>query len=437
MPNIMDEYIEKVGDNLDSPKVFIEASAYHIISSCLGRFFHCSQMPGGKLGARPNIWILLSSIPGRTRRSTLTEYCQYVYKNALKGFFITRFKMDVEKAEKNVFNTIIEEGTPEGIVDHIQTTELNQYCIVSTEFGSVLQRMGTKDYELGVSTLYSKLYYGEAHSMMLSQKGKEARNRYLKPGLYVNMFCGMQEATEYVTRTMSRQGLLRRLILIACYPEDIKRWHPPIDAYREKMYGYLWEVSEIITDFMNRIVTKMGKYGLSSGFDTGFSPGAEMVINKYAEKNDKMLTSKGGLTDANIYMQSFWEHLAKLSMLEAIVNESFNEEEYPPRCWVKKEHVEKALDFLNRATQHNREIISSLGREEEKLITSTTPLERVLAVVESAGAIGIKRSELYRRCNMTSNKLQLYLETLTAREQIKAIRKTVKGKTSTFYKFLA
>lgn len=435
MPSIIADYVEKIEENLDSPKTFIEASAYHILSSCLGRFFHCSTMPGGKLGARPNIWILLSSIPGRTRRSTLTEYCQYVYKNALENFLITRFKMDPKKAGQQVFNTIIEEGTPEGIVDHIQTTELSHYCIVSTEFGSVLQRMGTKDYELGCSTLYSKLYYGEPHSMMLSQKGKEARNRYLKPGLYVNMFCGMQEATEYITRTMSRQGLLRRLILCACYPEDIKRWHPPIDTYREKMYSYLWTVADDITKFMNKTVDLMSKYSVSS-FDIGFSPKAESIINKYAEKNDKMLTTKDGLTDANIYMQSFWEHLAKLSMLESIAEESFNMAEYPIRGWVKQHHVDKALDFLKRATIHNREIISSLGREEEKLITSTTPLERVLALIESAGPKGIKRSELYRKCNMTSNKLQLYLETLKAREQVKQIQTSVAGKVTTFYKIL-
>lgn len=431
----MTDYVDRVGDSLDSPKVFIEASAYHIISSCLGRFFHCSVMPGGKLGARPNVWILLSSIPGRTRRSTLTEYCHYVYKNALKQFFVTRFKMDVEKASQRVFNTIIEEGTPEGIMDHISTTELDHYCIISTEFGSVLQRMGTKDYELGVSTLYSKLYYGEQHSMMLSQRGKDAKNRYLKSGLYVNMFCGMQEANEYITRTMSRQGLLRRLILIACYPEDIKRWHPPIDTFREKMYGYLWEVADEVTKKMNHIVDMMGKYAISS-FDIGFSPKAESVINKYAEKHDKRLTSKDGMTDANIYMQSFWEHLAKLSMLEAIVNDSYNKEEYPARCWVKAEHVEKALDFLNRATYHNREIISSLGREEEKLITSTTPLERILAIIESAGPKGIKRSELYRKANLTKNKLQLYIDTLITREQVKQFQTSLHGNVSTFYKIL-
>ena len=104
------------------------------------------------------------------------------------------------------------------------------------------------------------------------------------------------------------------------------------------------------------------------------------------------------------------------------------------RAWVKHEHVNHALDFLNRATKHNREIISSLGKEEEKLITSTTPLERILALIESAGTI--KRSVLYRKSNMTQNKLQIYIDTLIAREQIKQIMTSVKGKTTTYYKFL-
>jgi len=430
MPNIMDSYISIIRENLDAPHVFIDASAYHIISSCLGRFFHCSLIPGGKLGGRPNVWFVLSSIPGRTRRSTISNYAQYVYRETLKKFEMKRFKLSEKEATVKVFNSIIEEGTPEGIVDHVQNTELNHYCIVSTEFGSVLQRMGTKDYELGVSTLYSKLYYGESHSMMLSQRGKEAKNRYLPPGLYVNMFCGMQEASEYITRTMSRQGLLRRLIIVYCKPSEIDNWIEPINCFRENIYNDLWMTSENLFETMEDILDNLSHSGQTS-FDTGFHPKAMNKINEYAKENDYLLTKK--VTDANIYMQSFWEHLSKLSMLEAIADKSFLYES-PPKCWVKERHVNKALMFLNTATKHNRDLINSLGREEEKIIQSSVPIEKIYSIIKAGGKEGVKRSIIYRKCKMNSYRLESYIRTLCRQERITPYFKGTKGREVTYYR---
>ena len=431
MPNILRGYLEVVKENLDAPEIFIEASAYHIVSACLGRFFHCSLIPGGKLGGRPNVWFVLSSIPGRTRRSTVSNYAQYVYRKSLEKFNVSRFKMDEKLATKRVFDSIIEEGTPEGIVDHIQATELRHYCIVSTEFGSVLQRMGTKDYELGVSTLYSKLYYGESHSMMLSQRGKDKMNRFLPSGIYVNMFCGMQEANEYITRTMSRQGLLRRIIIVFCSPEEIKDWIPPINSFRENVYHDLWTSSEIIYETMNDIVEAMGESSISS-FDTSFHPKAMKIINTYARENDDALKKK--VTDANIYMQSFWEHLAKLSMLEAISEKSFLKEETPPKCWVTERHTLTALDFLKRATKHNRDIINNLGKEEEKILQSTVPLERIYQIIKKKPEVS--RAEVYRVCNMNDIRVQSYLRTLVRQERIHEFQKKTGSRYSTFYKVL-
>ncbi len=415
--DLIKEYVSFIEEQLDAPKEFIEASGYYLVSAILGKFFHCASLPGGKLGAKPNVWFILSSIPGRTRRSTVSNYCQFVYKNALIKFFGAKLKMSLDDSKKRTYNTIIEEGTPEGIVDHIQLTELDTYTLVSTEFGSVLQRMGTKDYELGVSTLYSKLYYGEGHSMMLSQKGKEARNRFLKSGLYVTMFCGMQEAGEYITRTMSRQGLLRRLILVACYPKEIVRWKKPLDRMRQDVYGELWTVVDEFVKKALQITEKLETSSLET-FDMVFAPDAENIVNKYARKHDKALESNFGVTDANIYMQSFWEHLAKLSMLRAISRNSFKLERNGDSVgWIEKVDVEEALDFLNRATKHNRQIISNLEESDEKIRTSKHPLERIFELIDS-DTKGIPRSELFRKTGMTKRLLDSYLDTLFAQERI-------------------
>jgi hypothetical protein len=414
--DLIDEYIAIVEAQLDAPKVFIESSAYYLVSAVLGPLFYCSSLPGGKLGARPNLWFILSSIPGRTRRSTINNYCQYVYKNSLVKIHMSKFGISMEDARKNVNGTILEEGTPEGLVDHIQETGLETYTIVSTEFGSVLQRMATKDYELGISTLYSKMYYGEPHSMMLSQRGKEAKNRFLKSGLYVTMFCGMQEAVEYMTRTMSRQGLLRRILLVACLPSEITRWAPPLDRTRENTYEKLWKMTEIFAARAKKLTEKLETIS-ASNFNVVFHPAAETLINEVAKKYDDALTDPLGVTDANIYMQSFWEHLAKLSMICAISRDSFRDEKGDILGWVEKKDVLKALDFLERATKHNRNIISNLDEKREKIISATRPIEKVFEIIKSEPK-GIVRSELYRRSGMTKKLLETYIETLVVQERI-------------------
>jgi hypothetical protein len=432
--DLIDEYIAIVEAQLDAPKVFIESSAYYLVSAVLGPLFYCSSLPGGKLGARPNLWFILSSIPGRTRRSTINNYCQYVYKNSLVKIHMSKFGISMEDARKNVNGTILEEGTPEGLVDHIQETGLETYTIVSTEFGSVLQRMATKDYELGISTLYSKMYYGEPHSMMLSQRGKEAKNRFLKSGLYVTMFCGMQEAVEYMTRTMSRQGLLRRILLVACLPSEITRWAPPLDRTRENTYEKLWKMTEIFAARAKKLTEKLETIS-ASNFNVVFHPAAETLINEVAKKYDDALTDPLGVTDANIYMQSFWEHLAKLSMICAISRDSFRDEKGDILGWVEKKDVLKALDFLERATKHNRNIISNLDEKREKIISATHPIEKVFEIIKSEPK-GIVRSELYRRSGMTKKLLETYIETLVVQERIEIRTIGSIGRPLTIYKII-
>ena len=54
--DLLEEFKKIVAHYLDAPDIFIEAAAYHIVSAVLGRFFHCSFIPGGQYGARPNVW---------------------------------------------------------------------------------------------------------------------------------------------------------------------------------------------------------------------------------------------------------------------------------------------------------------------------------------------------------------------------------------------
>ena len=438
--DILEEYENLVKRHLDAPEVFIKASAYHLVSSLMGRFFRCPHIPGHPgLGCRPNTWFIISSIPGRTRRSTVANYATSVYKRSLSTFFQETIPewANAHEANKKVLDSIIEEGTPEGITDHINISELDAYTIMSSEFGAVLTRINTKDSEVGVSSLLSKLYYGEGGSMMLSQRtktGKEFGKRYIPEGLYVTMFAGMQEPHYYLSPIMIRQGLLRRIMLVYADPSDIERWLPPIQTARGSVY------EELFTP-VTHIVEKMKEYKDYSQennpqyIDTSFHPSAERFINRYSKENDDKL--KEEVNNFNIYMQGYWEHLTKISMLHAISRDAVRE--LPggmgTQLVVSKQDCEKAQEFLDRATKYSRDIISNLSRVDVPIQSAQAPLERVFSVISEAGSTGIQRKDLYRKTNMTARGLQEILNTLLLQERIqKDTLQSTGGRCPTIYK---
>lgn len=423
--DIISRYTEIVKEYLDAPENFIVASAYHIVSVLLGRFFKCPYIPGGSHGARPNIWFIIASIPGRTRRSTVAHYMNYTFGKSLEKYFQRTLNVS-EKASKDlVLDSIIEEGTPEGIMDHINATDFNVYSIMSTEFGSVLLRMGTKDYEMGVSSLFSKIYYGEGGSMLLSQRNKDAGGkRFLKSGIYATMFCGMQEPHLYLTPNMSRQGLLRRILLIYCEPKDIKRWMPPVDDERESIYGELWGLSEVLLERMlkyQKEASKISPYLL----DITFQPTAMDVINEYAKKTDKALEHE--ITNLNIYQQSFWEHLAKLAMLNCISRDGMTVRQGRVVAFVTLDDVRRAQEYMDRATKYSSDIISNLGSLDEPIKTSKDALGRIYQIIASSGDAGISQSQLYRKAHMKSTELTVLLNTLILSEKVIKVQEVSSG----------
>ena len=434
MKDIIEEYIRIVEKYLDAPSTFIRASAYHVVSSLLGQYFWCPHIGSSQGGLHPNTWFILSSIPGRTRRSTVAGYANKVYKDALITYHMNKEPEPLNKSDatKLMFNTIIEEGTPEGIMDHIcMNKKINSYAIMSSEFGSVLTRMSTKESQVGVSSLLSKLYYGEGGIMLLSQRGKEARGRrFLPEGLYVTMLAGMQEPHYYLTPTMIRQGLLRRIMLIYTDPKDIDRWQPPIETWRGNVDGDL-------KNFSNYIVEKMYEYvELAEQSQTGketiqtlFVKDAYNFINNFAKKNDEELGER--VTDYGIYKQGFWEQITKIAILHSISRDGI---EHGEHLSVNINDVKKAYDFVISANKHSSEILSNLSRVDRPIESSYQPIERVYTVIENAGKEGISRSELYRKTNMTSRVLTELVSTLIAQERVEFEKQETGGKPTILYR---
>lgn len=415
--DLIDDYVEIVGRYSDAPKVFIEASAYHNVSALLGRFFRSTNFAGGG-DTRPNIWFIISSVPARTRRSTVAKYSTWIYEKVLQEYYMDTFGLPKDKAFFKAMSTIIEEGTPEGITDHVEETEMKTFSIQSTEFGSVLQKMSSKDYQLGISTLLSKMYSGEGGTMMLSGRNRDKpseRIRTLPRGLYVTMFCGMQEPSLFITPTMARQGLLRRIILCFFDVKDIENWHEPLSINSDSIFD---ELRTLIGEYKERMIQYRDWSQLKRPYQINatFVPRAMNRINEYAKRDDYELKVESNLY--NIYKQSYWEHLAKLSILRSIARDGVKMIAKEHQAIITLGDVEKAQKFLDLATKHSKEIIFNLGRKDEPLKSSRDPLDRVFQLIKETGEEGIKRSDLYRKVNMKAGQMGELIRTLEIQEKI-------------------
>lgn len=404
-------YVNVISDFYDIPKIFIQASGYHLVSALLGRFFYCPSIPGP---ARPNLWFILSSVPGRMRRSTLQDIDSRIYKGVLSKFWEETkppklFPEYTGRVDELVSDTIIEEGSAEGIMDHLSDIykKLDCFDIEGSEFGAIFQKMSGNSYEAGVPSLLSKLYSGEGGTMLLSKRSG-LKKRYLPPRLFVTMLVGLQEPEYYITPIMIRQGLMRRVVLINV--DKATSYKPLIDDRR-------FAAAPAINRFIEELTTKMIEFDkihttvCASGDEhilCNLHPTVQDKINEFSRKLDEAVDKEP--TNLNIVKQTFGLHLSNLTIIEGILEGTFDSG--TRTLSITESHLDPAYKFLIEATSNYESIIPSLGRKKESIVSYEAPLEMLYEIIATAGPSGISQSELYSKTKMTEEVLKPLLEAL-------------------------
>lgn len=367
--SFIDNYVEKIETQTDAPRIFIEASAYYLASATLGEYYYNSLVPRGV--NRPNLWVILSSIPGRMRRSTIQNIANNIYTNVIGELAI---------------HTIWEDGSPEGIIDAVEEG-IDFYTIQSTELGGVLSRCKRNDgYAHGLFTVWSKLYYGEPGVQHFSKKSDKAL-RVLPPNLYVTMFAGLQEPSLYFDANMINQGLLRRLIII--YVPTNEKWMAPISPKR---------IGFNLDEHIKALKEKRDALIQNPSIPVTVDDAATKTLNDFAEKNDRALDD---LPDAvGKYRQTYWEQSLKIATLYAI-DETFSREPLV----VTTEHVDKAMKFIEEYSKNIEPEIQKLGQEREHAKSRETDFQKILRMINDAqedeGYITI--SQIIRKTNWSSD----------------------------------
>lgn len=431
-PDIKKEYIQLLKKYTDVPDKFIIAGSYHLLSSLLGRFFETKAIPNPLrpgIGTRPNIWFILSSIPGRTRRSTILGYNKIIYKKVL---------LVILKDSKVVTDTILEEGTVEGISDQInyviETNGNTFFDIMNSEIGPMFQRAIGSGYEKGIIGLLSKLFYGEGWKQFLSKRNKTELEsvRRVPEELYVTMLSSMQEPDEYLDDTMIKQGFLRRVMIIYIQTKELSmdNWKPPIDESRIKMTP---ELENLIKKIINLYLKYKDIYDKKGKIQILFQPKIEDKINDFARELDKKLTGRDSQI-IDIFQQSFWEHLVKLCMLESISRSDIKYTEGIATLEVTIDDYKIARNYIDEVLKMNLATVDRILTSKKDKI-ERNELNRVYNFIYSTGKSGIPHSSLYRKMNINAYRLKQIIEELERRKMIKIniVQKTRPGPTATIY----
>jgi len=432
----IEQYVNLVSKYTDAPEIFVQASGYHIISNTLGPYF---RIMSSKCD-RPNLWFMLSSIPGRTRRSTIIGYDSTVLQNAWTKFFIETSEENISQkvAYQRYMTSVIETGSKQGICDKIVSgidQGLNVFDVHSHEYGDVLRQMcqhtKTQTYTSGVDTLLSRLYYGESFVEDLSRRRPKEEggtiDRIIPAGLYITMFAGMQEPKMYLTKDMNRQGLLRRILILHEKTEDMTmgRWKPPLTP----MYT---EHSNDLKEFASDLVKEMIRYknaldSLKASFKPKWADDIVLLyadlcdvvrneINSRAKQQDENLIKDP--SDFNIYQQTLWENTTKLTILEALASNAVVGKERTTMVIASESHYQKAKEFMDRAQKNTEQMMEDLGVVESDIHVDMDS-DRVLRYIKKAGQEGITTSYLLTRTGYKAYQLQECIRTLLKRECIK------------------
>lgn len=426
MKDIIDDYTHIVEDQTDAPEHFIRASGYHLVSNLLGRFYVITQ---GRWSneLRPNLWFLISSIPSRYRRSTIQRKHNKIYRNCVKDYLMevnySNSEEAGDKAEEDAWTSVIESGSDEGITQKICDSDLDNFAILSHEFGGVLNKMKNKTYASNLDTLFSKLYYGQGGKLDYIHS-----DRYLPNNQYVTMFAGMQEPERYMNENVVRQGLLRRILLSYIEPkeEHQKNWKEPFIPFEEverEKTPELDKLGEKITEKMietnkfTRTNTAVRKKKKHFDFPTPMieiqmRPRVIKKLNKFSEKLEFQVLKEANNT--NIYKQTLWEIMAKMTVVKGISRVGFHRSD---NLVINQKDYKNSKKLFDKLTGEIDEILPRLGMSRQNMTSQEKAHQRIMDIVKKEGG-HVSSSTLLQSIKGNKSELVAPLETLIARDDL-------------------
>ncbi|MGD0478141.1 MAG: hypothetical protein ABSB29_08250 [Nitrososphaerales archaeon] len=366
------------------PPKMVKAASYFLLSSTVGRHLTVPDMPGKY--PWPNVFFMTGSEPAITHRSTLHNLVEQVLQENFgimnpKEETLDQTDEDGTSLQEKFFQHKIESSNVEGIADHVRTTDFDYYLVLSGEYGyTMAQAMKPGSYTFGIPSIFAKMYYGESWSQNLSKRGGKEGFRFIKEGIFFNMFVSMQNLELYLTDLLLKQGFLRRTCLIPIENKelDVSGYKPYLSKDRPRIRKDLSEFADRLSVLEKEIVK-----GQVEREDEGVVSLSDEVINEvnkydrenYARSINQAKQNEG--SESNPWYQyaiSRAEYLLKFTVLETVAEGKRVSE---------LKHLDRARDFLGSVEPAQRRVITLIGygsseRKEDFFPTAELPQRQVL-----------------------------------------------------------
>lgn len=400
----------------DAPQIFRLMASLSNISTSIGKFFYFPWWRSLRL----NLYIVLSSIPGVTRRSTVVDFNKKIWF-ASQQHYLQSITSDAKEGKQLVWQGWLNDGTMQGICDAIADAENNgtykrmDFFLCNDEFGSVMAKItGSKQsFEQQLLGFLSSIYYGNSYKANLSNRNKDTENtRFIPRGIYFSIFSAMQKPGEYLTEHSITQGLLRRMLIpyVRAADLDLSKHRSP---YNQNFAEIFRQAESLGKTFGEEMITLHKEIeNNKEKYSKGLIP---LTCNKQArmmiEKIDRDCKERIVADDSakNTYLQSKWEHVLKIAGNIAISR---------GRREVIVKDVDLSMQIVDAVHKNVDEMIDSI-QQSTKQKTTTKNLNMVESKIKAAGPKGIKRTDLLNRCRgIVSKDLDRYIATLFDRHLI-------------------
>lgn len=466
--NLVVEFSQIIQKYYDVPREYADAAGVAISSACFGPFFKSQWVPEGEC----NVYFVLSSLPGFTRRSTVQKIfdkvVKAVYRHDIKKIEEKRqtdeeddkklsgsaFKKKVRRAVEDFF---IETGNAEGITDNVQAIYENGYRYMfvvfnSKEFGNVLKKIFDKSsWEKGTAVVISKMFYGEGGRVNLSRRGGKAGCRYLPEGMYAVLFVGMQEMKMYMSEEAVEQGTGRRILVIHHKPHseaDIERYKDYINESRE---GAAKDIDEFIEKVIKRreylrsclqynrkLAKRYSWKHIPQTIDVLLHGNVEKTINDLSR--EMFIRFVKNPTIENCVRQSDHEHLLRTAMcIEIAKNKDLRRlsEDISLNQFiglVTEDSCGWARNFLDKVIESTKGQYDDLGSDEAKPLCYKKPEDKLYEKIVKNMPDGVSRTELMQQLGWHRSFLGRMLSRLYEQEKILEEEVPTRTKTKRVYK---
>ena len=296
---------------------------------------------------------------------------------------------------------------------------------MTDEFGVWLKRSEGQRYMFGARGILSKLYYGEGYKQVLSKRGGHKHIRKIPKDLYFTMICGMQEPDLYLSEHDVRQGLVRRTFFINISVKDIKKYLPPLDPKMRFVLDELTNIGEEIADKMIKIHEIVEDYGPNYKIDILLDNELRNAINNRAHELHKLCLEKYLNKDGG-YLDSSWEHLLKLTVLEGLADKDLEPIIVAGEPILELndiEYYDKALTYFDWVVARTLDMIIDITTPKQRVPLKVVSgiEEKIKHIITNAGGI-IGRRDLARKTRIANEQLRDVLANMVDKEEIYCVR---------------